>query len=171
MTDTAKALFEEELLDWEKEYYTTCNTDSNSISCRDAYALKRDEEVARTSNSTSYYTMTAEERGYFDGNRTSDVAALEATLAAAWLSENAPTAGEAGSSCETDACTDSTHCCGTSTPRSGAYVTPTLDNICVDSSTLEYTDGLGRIYDHVCANAMKMLATSTAALAAMYSLA
>jgi len=31
LTDTQKALFEEELLVWEKEYYTTCNSSADSI--------------------------------------------------------------------------------------------------------------------------------------------
>jgi len=34
LSDTGKALFEEELLDWEKEYYTTCKNSSDGISCR-----------------------------------------------------------------------------------------------------------------------------------------
>jgi len=116
--------------------------------------------------------MTASERTTFESGRTSDIAALESTLAVAWLEDNVPAAGEEGSSCETTACTTSTHCCGTSTPRTGAYVNPTLENICVDSTgNLEYTL-LDITYDHVCGSgAYKMAATMAATAAALYSLA
>jgi len=114
--------------------------------------------------------MTAAERTTYEKGREEEVAALESTLAVAWLKDNAPTSGAEGSSCETSVCTTSTHCCGTSTPKTGAYVTPTLDDICVDSTTLKFTDGLGREYDHVCSSAAKLL-LSVATLAAFHTLA
>jgi len=82
--------------------------------------------------------MTASERATFESGRASDISALESSLAVAWLEDNVPASGEEGSSCETVACGASTQCCGTSTPRTGAYVNPTLENICVDSTSLEY---------------------------------
>jgi len=134
-TDTQKALFEEELLAWEKEYFTTCNGSAESIECREAFAIKKDAEKARSE--TTYYTgMTASERAAFETGRASDVAALEASLAVAWLADNQPTGTAEGTSCETTVCEGANQCCGTSTPRSGAYVTPALENICVDQTTL-----------------------------------
>jgi hypothetical protein len=122
--------------------------------------------------------MTASERTTFESGRASDIAALESTLAVAWIGSNIPAAGEEGSSCEgsdgnadLSLCTTSTHCCGTSTPRTGAYVNPTLENLCVDSTSLEYSL-LDITYDHVCASgAYKMAATMAATVAALYSLA
>jgi hypothetical protein len=169
MNDTSKALFEEVLLAWEKEYYTTCKSSLESIQCREAYKLFKDTQTAR--GATNYYTgMTAAERTAFDAARADEVSSLESTLAAAWLSSNAPADGQPGSSCSTTACSTTTHCCGTSTPKTGAYVTETLTDICVDSTTLVYTDGLGREYNHVCA-AKKLLSIAAAGLAALYALA
>lgn len=129
----------------------------------------KNTEAAR--GATNYYTgMTAAERAAFDAGRADEIASLESTLAAAWLSSNAPAAGSPGSSCGTNACTDTAHCCGESTPKTGAYVTATLTDICADSTTLLYTDGLGREYNHVCA-AQKILSIGAAALAAFYALA
>merc|ERR1711976_226800 len=129
-------------------------------------------EKARSEATGYYSTMTASERSTFDSGRSTEVSQLESTLAAAWLSSNAPTAGQAGSSCATDVCTNAAHCCGTSTPKTGAYVTATLNDVCVDSTSLLYTDGLGRQYDHVCSSfAQKILATASAARVAFYSIA
>jgi len=114
--------------------------------------------------------MTAAERTTYESGRTSEVAALESTLAAAWLKDHEPADGEAGSSCATSRCSSTSHCCGDSTPKTGAYVVESLTDICADSSTLVYTDALGREYDHVCA-AKKLLVTTAAALAAFAALA
>lgn len=114
--------------------------------------------------------MTDAERTEYEKGREDEISALESTLAAAWLSDNAPADGQAGSSCATSVCSTETHCCGTSTPKSGAYVTATLEDICADSTSLLYTDGLGRQYDHVCSYAAK-LALSVATLAAFHTLA
>lgn len=114
--------------------------------------------------------MTAAERTTYESGRTSEVSALESTLAAAWIKDHAPADGEAGSSCATTRCSTTTQCCGDSTPQTGAYVVASLSDICADSTTLVYTDALGRKYDHVCA-AQKILATATAAFAAFYALA
>jgi hypothetical protein len=43
--------------------------------------------------------MTASERTTFESGRTSDIAALESTLAVAWIGNNTPADGEEGSSC------------------------------------------------------------------------
>jgi len=43
--------------------------------------------------------------------------------------------------------------------------------VCGDSSTLVLKDALGREYDMVCSQAMKMLATAAAGITALYSLA
>jgi len=76
--------------------------------------------------------MTASERATFESSRSADVAALESTLAVAWLESNAPTGTDEGTSCETTVCEGANQCCGDSVPRTAAYVTPTLTNICVD---------------------------------------
>lgn len=76
--------------------------------------------------------MTASERTAFESGRTADITALEASLTVAWMESNVPAAGEEGSSCETTACSGANQCCGTSTPTTGAYVNPTLADICVD---------------------------------------
>lgn len=76
--------------------------------------------------------MTAEERTTFESGRTDEVKALESTLAAAWLDDHAPADGAAGSSCATAKCTTTTQCCGVSTPKTGRYVTKTLEDICAD---------------------------------------
>jgi hypothetical protein len=89
LSDTGKALFEERLLDWEKAYYTTCKDDAEGIACRQAYEIVKTEEKAR--GATDYYKgMTQAERTAWDNDRSDEVAALESTLAAAWLSSNAP---------------------------------------------------------------------------------
>jgi len=113
--------------------------------------------------------MTAEERTTYESGRTEEVAALESSLAAAWLKDHAPADGVAGSSCSTTKCTTSAQCCGISTPKTGRYVTETLEDICADSSTLVYTDALGREYDHVC-GAQRMLVAAAAAVAALAAL-
>lgn len=93
-SDTAKALFEEELLEWEKAYYTTCKANADDIACRQAFEIKKDEEKARSLTTPNYYTtMTAAERTTYQSGRTEEVAALEASLAVAWLNDHSPAAG------------------------------------------------------------------------------
>lgn len=113
--------------------------------------------------------MTAAERQTYESGRKSEVSALESTLAAAWIKDHAPADGEAGSSCATSRCSDTSHCCGNATPKTGAYVVESLEDICADSTNLTYTDALGREYVHVC-GAQKILAAATAAFAAFYAL-
>jgi len=43
LNDTGKALFEEEVLKWEKAYYTTCKADEKAIGCRQAFDIMKDE--------------------------------------------------------------------------------------------------------------------------------
>jgi len=61
-------------------------------------------------------------------------------------------------------CTNEAHCCGVSTPKGNFVATDDekLSNICVDKTTLAYTDGLGREYTHVCL-AAKLMAAAAAA--------
>jgi len=114
--------------------------------------------------------MTDDERSEFVKARKDQVAALESSLAAAWLKDHAPAAGKPGSSCAGELkCTAMEHCCGKSTRKDGAFVNEPLEDICVDKSTLLFTDDLGREYTHVCA-AQKIMATAAAALVAAYSL-
>lgn len=89
LSSKGKALFEEELLAWEKAYYTTCKNDSKDIQCREAFALKKDEEKARaavttpaiyygtTVNGTTTSGMTKAQRDSFATDRASAVSALE----------------------------------------------------------------------------------------------
>lgn len=113
--------------------------------------------------------MTDEDREIFHDNRKTQIRALESTLAAAWIENNQPVSGEAGSSCAELKCTNVDHCCGTSTPKVGAFVNDKLENVCVDKNSLLYVDSLGREFDHVCA-ATKMMVSAVAAATALYSL-
>lgn len=115
--------------------------------------------------------MTEAEREEFDDARVSEIRAAESSLAAAWMEANEPAAGEAGSSCAVNKCTDPSHCCGTSTRKIGANVNDPLENICADETSLEYTDGLGREYTHECNAESESFAhltrTASAAFAAL----
>jgi len=119
--------------------------------------------------------MTEEERSEFNQARVSEIRASESSLAAAWMLANAPSAGEEGSSCAVNKCTDPDHCCGTSTLKIGANVNDPLEDICVDSETLEYEDGLGREYTHECnsesfAKLTKAASAAFAAIVGAYTL-
>lgn len=73
----------------------------------------------------AYYAGEASDRETFDATRAEAVEALESTLAAAWLANNAPVAGSEGGEChpENDACDNAVGddgaeielCCGTMT--------------------------------------------------------
>lgn len=116
--------------------------------------------------------MTVEERSEFKKGREEKVKSLESTLAAAWLKDNAPKAGEEGSECSSSSvkCSNPDHCCGTGTPKVGAFVNDKLENICAaNAGEMIYRNDLGEEYDFEC-SAKKMVATAAACLAAAYSL-
>jgi len=114
-------------------------------------------------------------------------AELESALAAAWVKENAPDAGEDGSPCEggnssSDSlvdsligavareygkCTKETQCCGDLTNK--ADNTIKMENVCVDKTALAYTDVLGREFEHKCL-AAKLFAAAAAAASLATSL-
>jgi len=114
--------------------------------------------------------MSKSDRDAYEKGRESEVSALESSLAAAWINDNKPADGAAGADCSTSKCSGANQCCGVSTPKTGAYVTATLTDICADEATLLYTDGLGRQYNHVC-GAQQLLVASAAAIAAFAVLA
>ena len=70
------------------------------------------------------------------------------------MQDNQPIPGKEGSECsnEGDKCTDKEHCCGTSYPVENldGDTDGQLENICVSTVDLKYTDTLGRDYRHVC---------------------
>lgn len=126
--------------------------------------------------------MDDDEREAFNTNWDEEQQAKKSALAAAWVKENMPGAGEEGSACDggsTDSsndsmvdallgeqggtygkCTTETQCCGDSTQTDDD--TNKLENVCVDSTSLSYTDPLGRTYTHVC-QAAKLFAAAAAA--------
>jgi len=171
--DDCKSVFEVDLLKWGQEVYQQCSQDPDSIACREAESLKKEEETARAAGDKNYYSgMTASERTTFDSARVDEVAKLESSLAAAWIESNKPAAGAEGSACAEDKCTKDTMCCGDSKPKTGNSGDE-LKKICVtstDKKTGSYTDGLGRGYDHTCATAARFLAASAAFATAAFAL-
>lgn len=169
--DACKADFEAELLKWGKAMYTTCKDDAKGIACREAFKIKKDEATARAGGEgkKNFYTeMSAEERLAFEKARKDQVSALESSLAAAWIKDHAPSAGEAGSSCAGELkCTFEGHCCGKSTRVDGAFVNEPLESICADKTTLKFSDDLGREYTHVCELANKLMVGTAAVLATL----
>lgn len=166
-----KARFESELLKWGKEVYQTCKDEPKGIACRQANEIRKDDEAARAKGDKNYYHgMTDDERATFDKESLDRKDALESTLAAAWLKDHAPKAGEEGSDCSVTKCTNPNHCCGDSTPQEGAFVNKKLEKICGNKIMKKYEDALGSKYDHVCQGAQKVMATAAAALVAAYSL-
>jgi len=166
-----KARFESELLKWGKEVYQTCKDDPKGIACRQANEIRKDDGKARAEGDKNYYHgMTDDERAEFDKESQDRKKGLESTLAAAWLKDHAPQAGEEGSDCSVNKCTNPNHCCGTSTPQEGAWVNEKLEKICGNKIMKKYEDVLGSKYDHVCEGAQKVMATAAAALVAAYSL-
>lgn len=119
--------------------------------------------MEKLKNEEGYYTeMNAEEREAFLDEMDGELETFEAELTAAWYTANKPAAGEAGSACVSKKCTGTNQCCGTSTAGSDK-----TENLCVDKTTLAWTDGLGVAYTHVC-GAQKLMAAFTATFAAAY---
>jgi len=85
------------------------------------------------------------------------------------MDKNKPTGAAEGAPCTLTTCGAATQCCGTSTPEANAVgVTDgQLKDVCVDKTTLKYTDGLGREYSHQC-GAKALLASASALLAAAF---
>ena len=90
-----------------------------------------------------------------------------------WIKENRPPAGEAGSACSAQTkCTDAAHCCGTLTPAANAEgaTEGEVTGACADKETGTFTNAiLGIEYTHIC-GAKQLIASSTALLAAAFSL-
>lgn len=166
--DDCKALIEAELLRWQKEVYETCKADAKSIECRQANEIKKAEEKNRANY--DYYNLDADKQQEYVKGRNIDIAKLESSLAAAWLADNAPEAGEDGGPClDGNRCNDANHCCGDAAPQTGKFVKKVLENVCASKTTLVYTNDLGEGYDHTCL-AKNLAATAAAALAAAYAL-
>jgi len=168
--DACKAVFEADLLKWQKEVYETCKADKEGIACRKADELREDEMKNR---GEAYYTGTADDRTAADEAQKEKTEALKAQLVAAFREENKPAAGTSGGMCsETQLC-DTQLCCGNSTPDADQkFATENLENICASALTLKYQDDLGNNYTHVCTGLMatKLFAVAAAAVTAATSL-
>jgi len=153
--DACKAVFEANLLKWEKEAYQTCKDDAKGIACREANEIYKDTVTAQ---GNAYYAGEASDRETFDGSRAEAVEALESSLAAAWLEANDPGAGTEGGECnaEGDSCTnpgevdaegfDIELCCGTMTHNTnkGSDGKATfLVNKCANKKTKKFEDSIG----------------------------
>lgn len=175
--DACKAVFEANVLKWEKEVYQTCKDDAKGIACREANAVYKDTVTAQ---GNAYYTGEASDRESFDGSRAEAVEALESSLAAAWLEANDPAAGTEGGECaaDGDSCTNPDEmdaegnpielCCGTMTHKTnkGSDGKATfLVNKCANKKSKVFEDSIGGQYTHVC-GAFKIGASLAAAVVA-----
>jgi len=137
--DDCKAKFEEELYKWYQSVYETCQENAKSPKCRDANTLKKKLETARAGTGDDaknfYSKMTDEDRVAFAKTWDEEEKKEVSALAAAWVKANPPKEGEVGSACKTEtlppSCPTATHCCGTATPKDGAFVKEAKKNICV----------------------------------------
>jgi len=168
--DACKAVFEADLLEWQKEVYETCKADKEGIACREADALRADVQKNRGKED---YTGTKEDREVADEAQKEKTEALESQLVAAFREENAPAAGTSGGMCSATQLCDTQLCCGNSTPDADQkFATENLENICASALTLKYQDDLGNNYTHVCTGLMatKLFAVAAAAVTAAASL-
>lgn len=122
-----QADYEENLMKWFKDVYELCKTNSSSIECREANKLRLKEEEARAAGDKNYYIdMTEDDIKEFAKNWDEESQKEASSLAAAWIKNNAPKDGDVGSACNAETipakCTTPTHCCGTATPKEGAFV-------------------------------------------------
>jgi len=166
MSNDAKAVYDAEYLKWKKAWFATCQENPESIECRKGREIRDADEIARKAD--GYYDLDVEAREAWDEEQETETASTKDAITNAWLEDNKPAAGEAGSSCAAGgSCTTSTHCCGTSTPSDNAagVTDGQLSNTC--ATTAGWTNGLGTSYNHVCA-ANKLIATATAIFAAAY---
>jgi len=186
--DACKERFQAELLKFYKARYSTCSDNAKDISCIKADEIFEDKIKAQNGDpddETSknwFFEMDQAEREAFDSEWEDKVAREKSGLAAAWVKENAPDAGEEGSPCEGGTpqsegesavdsllgalsteygkCSDEAQCCGDATQTGDS--TNKLENICINKTTLKYTDILDREYTHVC-QAAKLFAAAAAA--------
>lgn len=167
--DDCKAIFDAEFLEWKKDVFETCKATPDSIECRDANAIKTDTESRR--NTAGWYSKDVDARKTWNESDEAEVEKNNKALVAAFMKDNAPASGKDGSTCsgETE-CGVETQCCGVSTPEGNSVgvTTGQLDDICVDKTSLKYTDGLGRQYKHMCDGAKALLASASALIAATY---
>jgi len=186
--DNCKAAFEADQLVWAKEVYEACKVNEKAIACQKAFELREEEEKARAptgEGAKNYYKeMDAEEREEYRKARKEVIGQEEAALAAAFLKDNKPAESSLGGFCGTKSgenegdddivvkCFNIAHCCGTSTPKDGAFVNEPLKNICADKTTKVFVDGLGAEYTHECYPEMakRVAASAAAAVALAYSL-
>jgi len=85
------------------------------------------EETARGAGDKNFYNgMDSDEKASYKKVRDEEVKKEESSLAAAWIKNNVPKDGEVGSACNEETipakCSAATHCCGTATPKEGAFV-------------------------------------------------
>jgi hypothetical protein len=169
--DACKAVFEADLLEWQKEVYQTCKADSEGIECRKADDLRTD--TMKNRGKYYYQTYTKEERTTADEAQKEKTEALKSTLVAAFRDENKPADGKSGGMCSATQVCETQLCCGNSTPDADQkFATEDLSNICASALTLKYQDDLGNNYTHVCTGLMatKLFAVTAAAVTAAASL-
>lgn len=149
-----QADYEKNLNDWFKEVYETCSTNANSIECREANELRKKEEAARAAGDKNFYTqMKAEDKAAYKKTRDEENKKEAASLAAAWIKANVPKDGEVGSACNAETipakCSAATHCCGTATPKDGAFVKES-QTICNVRTAVTFNDQLGEPFTFKC---------------------
>lgn len=92
--------FEQELYKWEKARYDLCDDNPSQIECREAEKIRLKEETARGAGDKNYY-IGMKEADKLEFKKTWDEESKKeaASLAAAWIKNNVPKDGEAGSAC------------------------------------------------------------------------
>lgn len=167
--------FEKELYKWEKDRYDLCKANKSQIECREAEKIKLKEETARAAGDKNYYVdMTADDITEFKKTWDEESKKEASSLAAAWIKNNVPKDGEVGSACNEETipaqCTSPTHCCGTATPKQGAFVKE-KKTLCAIRNRAVYEDQLGEEFTFLCQEMAKTIAATAATAGALvYSL-
>lgn len=128
--------------------------------------------LEKSRKTDGYYTKDAAARETFDAAQADAQAKLKSTLTVAWVKDNKPVAGEAGSACSaSNKCTDKTHCCGTATPKGNAAGSTDgqIEGVCASKTGTLTFPKIGKEYTHVC-GAKALIAGAATLLAAAYAL-
>jgi len=149
-----QADYENDLNAWYKSVYELCASNSSAIECRESKALRLKEETARAAGDKNYYVaMKADDKAAFKKNWDEESKKEAASLAAAWIKANVPKVGEVGSACNAETipatCPTATHCCGTATPKDGAFVKESK-KICNIRTLGTFNDQLGEPFTFKC---------------------
>jgi len=137
--DACKAVFEEEFLTVSKKKYEACKDSTNGIKCREADALIKAQITAMKGDGEDlknfFSGMTKEERESFNESWKEKEEKEAVNLAAAWVKENKPSAGENGSACDEEGKCGDGMCCGVSSPKESDTGLPGLVTAIVNEST------------------------------------